>query len=441
MYEAAWRKPNSAIYYIAPFIKQAKEIIWVNGRLPNGIDRRAISHIDKQELRITLKNDSFIKVDGSDNYDNWAGIEPDLVVLDEFRSFRPQFYEVMNPNRGPRDAPLVIVGTPPVIVPATRDMEEHQYLQLWKLAVELQKRGLARALHFPSTTNDKKEALTRFFAEEHEKLISLGQEDVWRREYLAEFVQSSTVSIFPVPSVFDDAKLIKPHAEVMHMIHKRSKDIEFGVIADPASSSCFGVLFCAFDKYSSTVYYLGELYEKRQENMTARKMWARIKVKCEDLKIPMERAQFIYDEAASWWRNELNELLRGTSLVWLPSRKKEIGKEDGIALMKDMFMQAKCVISDDCEHFVWEAKNAHLVSKMGILVPKKADDHLLDPARYWNTQIGLNFTNAPALTTPENVSMQERLYRSPKELEPSMMDDIGDLPYDDAEFFDDIEAF
>lgn len=436
--EMALMEDNAAIYYIAPYIKQAKEIIWVNGRLPKALPPEVFTHVDKQELRITLANGSFIKVDGSDNHDNWAGISPHGVVLDEFRSFKPQFYEVMNPNRGPMNAPLIIIGTPPRVIPGVPEEEQSQYLKLWNLAVAEEKKGKAKAIHYPSTVNDSSPHLAEFFEEERLKLESMGMEDIYRQEYLAEFVVSSSISIFPTPKVFDEKRLVKPHQEIIHDLARRSKDLEWGVIADPASSSCFGVIFAAYDKYKSHVYYLDELYEKKQSEMTSDRMWDQIQKKAYDLFPFPDRWNYLYDEAATWWMNELTQRY-GTP--WIPSQKRQQKKEDGIALLKDMFIGGYCTLSDRCENLKWEILNYHLIARGGQLVPVKADDHLIDPCRYWNTFIGINLNGVEKIETPENVGFHERLYSQGDRVESSGMGEMEGIPYLEDELYGDFDGF
>jgi hypothetical protein len=104
-------------YYFAPEQKQAKEILWASNRLqtfgPAGyIDGKP----NETEMRIWLTNGSFIKVDGSDNFNAYRGIEPHSAVYDEFRDFRPEFHKVMGPNLAPHEAQLLICTTPPELL-------------------------------------------------------------------------------------------------------------------------------------------------------------------------------------------------------------------------------------------------------------------------------------------------------------------------------------
>lgn len=203
---ALWRRallnPGSSCYYICPELKQAKEIIWKSRdrrgrlRIQEFGPAEFISSIDNTELRINLKNGSFIKVDGSDNFDAWAGISPHFVVLDEFRSFKPEFYDVMNPNRATFDAPMIIIGTPPENIWIDKDTP-HQYVEL---AHEAQLDMLATGASFfikRASWDNPDPIIQKFLASEKKTLFRRGKEATWWREYGAELVSGGERKVFP----------------------------------------------------------------------------------------------------------------------------------------------------------------------------------------------------------------------------------------------------
>ncbi len=113
-----WRwcltNPGSACYYLAPFQKQAREILWANRRMPYFGPAKYVAKVSDQEMRITFKNGSFIKCDGSDNYEAYRGITPKgPCIYEEFKDFRPEFHEGFEPNLAAHGSPLIIIGTPP----------------------------------------------------------------------------------------------------------------------------------------------------------------------------------------------------------------------------------------------------------------------------------------------------------------------------------------
>jgi hypothetical protein len=193
---------NVSCYYICPEAKHAREIVW------ESVDRRGrkriqgfgpaefIEHIDNQNLRITFKNGSFIKVDGSDNVDAWAGISPHFLVLDEFRSFRPEFLPVMNPNRATFDAPMIVIGTPPEQLWLDRETPHH-YVELAKETREEMGEGMPSFwIHRPSWDNPDP-IIQAFLKTEKATLLRKGREYEWLREYGAELVPGSARKVFP----------------------------------------------------------------------------------------------------------------------------------------------------------------------------------------------------------------------------------------------------
>lgn len=202
-----WRyallNPNSSCYYICPEAKQAKEIVWKSkdrsGRLRiQGFGpSEFIDNIQNDELRITFKNGSFIKVDGSDNFDAWAGISPNFIVLDEFRSFKPEFYSVMNPNRATFDAPMLIIGTPPDRIWITPDIM-HQYVEIARETQYEMATSPDESFWIKRPSWDNPDPLIhKFLRKEKKRLERRNKMDEWWREYGAEVVQGGANKVFP----------------------------------------------------------------------------------------------------------------------------------------------------------------------------------------------------------------------------------------------------
>ncbi len=231
-----WRwallNPNSACYYICPIIKQAREIIWESknrqgrDRLPQFGSSEFIESIDNTEMRITFKNGSFIKVDGSDNFDAWAGISPNFIVLDEFRSFKPEFYGVMNPNRAVFNAPMIIMGTPPEQIWIDKD-NEHQYIEIAKeIRMDMLEGGDSFWIKRPSWDNPDP-VIQRFLAAEKKRLFRRGKQDEWFREYGAELVPGGSSKIFR--KFISDPTMpmshVVPHSEMVGYLLKEQNVI------------------------------------------------------------------------------------------------------------------------------------------------------------------------------------------------------------------------
>lgn len=115
----AWRWagmfPGSHIYYYAPEQKQAKEILWAPQIIQNFGPREYLTgKPNDTEMRVNFKNGSYIKLDGSDNFDSVRGISSaHLFFLDERRDFKKEFFPAFDPNRARFMAPVISTSTPP----------------------------------------------------------------------------------------------------------------------------------------------------------------------------------------------------------------------------------------------------------------------------------------------------------------------------------------
>lgn len=365
---ALWRwallNPGSACYYLAPQQKQAKEIIWAANRIQNFGPKKYIQKVDNTELRIRFTNGSFIKVDGSDNYESYRGITPDFVVYDEFKDFNPKFHEGMEPNRAVKNAPLVIIGTPPA--------RECQYTVL---ADEYKERADSYWIRMDSYTNPH--TSKPWLDIEKEKLTKRGELDVWEREYEARFIRGGAGSIFPMVS---KERHSVPHSQIAMEIKRDLNKLEWYCITDPGTTTCFAALFACINPYTKKVYILDEIYEKDQSQTSVRSIYPKLDSKMGEF-YPTgdidDDWYKCYDEAAAWFATEVIHQY-GTS--FFPTQKHLNKKEHGLSIIKDMLLHDLVVISDRCKNLFWEMENYVKDDKGNI--PKK-DDHLIDCLRYF----------------------------------------------------------
>ena len=112
-----WRhallNPGSSCYYVTPEMTHGRSLVWTDPRLVGFGPGKYVSKVNSNEMLIRFKNQSFIKIIGSENYAAANGLRPSFLVYDEFCEFHPSFHETMNPNRIVRKCPLLIIGTPP----------------------------------------------------------------------------------------------------------------------------------------------------------------------------------------------------------------------------------------------------------------------------------------------------------------------------------------
>lgn len=370
-------------YYFTPFQNQGREIVWANRRLQTFGPSKYIESINEAEMRIRFKNGSFIKVDGSDNFDKYRGPNPYGAVYDEFRDFRREFHPAFGPNLATHEAPLLINGTPP-----ERDIEHYD-----AMLKECRTESDSAYFNYPSWANPhvSKDWLRR----EKRKLYARGDGDEWEREYGAKKFRGGKNSILPM---FDaptedkpHTKHVRPHAEIMAEIGRDKHKLLWQVVCDPGNASVFGVLFRAVNPYTKKVYRLDEIYEREQANTSTSKIIPRIRSMKDEL-YPGWRAHGIewrqtYDEAATWFQTEASASFEE---YFFPTRKALHDKNQGISLLKDQLLQGLTVISDRCINFINEYQN-YIRDANGQ--PIKENDHLIDCDRYGNAAAGLFLTS------------------------------------------------
>ena len=361
LYRWALSNPGKSCYYISPFQKQSKEIIWANNRLQTFADKKYISSINKSEMRITLHNGSFIKCDGSDNFEAYRGIDPGMVVYEEFKDFKPEFHIAMDPNLSVHNAPLIIIGTPP----------DHD-CQFTELAEECRRDPDKFFIEEPTSNNPH--INKEWLAKKRLELMSRGEWDVWEREYLGKYIKGGANKIFPMLS----EDIVKPHQQVINLIKPDVKKLWKCIMADPAGASVFGVLFVMINPYSKMIYLLDEIYETRQSHMTVDSVGSRIIEKRNQYWYPRSDDDwyFGHDEAATWWANELRDRFDINSM---PTSKSQHKKEEGLSLIKDILLYGRLVMSDRCEKTFWELDN-YIKDRKGK-IPKE-NDHQIDNFRY-----------------------------------------------------------
>lgn len=100
------------VYYVAPYLKMAKGIMWK--MLKQAIPPANIAEKNEQELRITLKGyNSTIHLHGADNIDSLRGISISFLAVDEIQDVPIELIDtVLRPAMGDQMADGLYCGTP-----------------------------------------------------------------------------------------------------------------------------------------------------------------------------------------------------------------------------------------------------------------------------------------------------------------------------------------
>lgn len=196
--------PRQKCYIIAPFRTLADEIYLKSHFLHDIIPRDWLLDGDrgfsKSELRFYYKNGSYIKIDGADNEATVRGYKPTRLACDEFQDWKEEVWSGMEPNLLAHNATALLVGTPPDrpnVYTKQADffkarMAEGNKEYLW----------VRRTIYDnPRIPRDRVETLRKGF-------IERGEEAIWRREYMAEFIPGGATSIFPQ---FNESDHVRPY--------------------------------------------------------------------------------------------------------------------------------------------------------------------------------------------------------------------------------------
>lgn len=382
--------PNARIYYFCPERKQVKKTFW--DKLLRFLPEELVAEDGKNiaDLTVTLFNGSKIICDGSDNIDSARGISADLLLIDEFKDFNPEFwFEVGEPSLSATKGRALFLGTPP-----KRSNKNYEgYIHIANSCKEDKSLG---AWHkFPTSVNPAQslERLNRI----KKRLEDMGMIDVWMREYEAEIVEGGADAIFPM---FTEVAHCRSRAQLIKDIEKDRHKLDWYVIVDPGTTTCFAALICALNPYNKMLYVLDEVYEKRMEYTSTQMIWPIIEQKMQRWYPGSEHNIWtrVYDEAAAWFANEMAYQY---NLGFMATSKAHNKKEEGLSLIKDQMLKRKILINnEDCPNLVLEIKGYMKDDKGEI--PKK-DDHAIDCIRYMNGACNYMF-----LVTQEPIMVNDK---------------------------------
>lgn len=422
--------PNSAIYIVGPKQKTQAEIIWHSGYLRNMAPRELLRPEDpfnQNQLRAWFDNGSFIKIDGSDNEDDLRGYKPDLLIIDEFKDWKRSAYQAMEPNLKAKNATVIILGTPPDA--------ECFYTQMREWVMTESTKGNPRCFYMELPTSSNPHIDKELLEETRLSMVARGEEAIWEREYMARFVHGGALSIFPR---FSTSGHVREPKIIRDYIEKDRHKLQWYCISDPGTATVFAVLFMAINPYTGQVFILDEIYERDRALCSTSQIWERIVKIADELYPEPEAWNFIYDEAAAWFANEVNDKY---NVALMPTAKRDRVKENEISLIRDVMRMAnKLVVSEECKNFIFEVRN-YVTDEKGKY--PRVNDHLIDAFRYGMAAANYELVStldpevAKALNRDENPNrtFADDVKAWQKEADPFCdIDDILEIPEEDSDW-------
>lgn len=381
---AAIEHPGWACYLYAFERNQAYEVHWSD---PTSSIRAMIPRefllgeesINKTDLRITLDNGSFIKLDGIDSSTGKRGIKPNILGADEIQEWPEDGYVAMYPNLIAKSAKIIKVGTPPDA--------ENFYIRLRAFVLDEIKKGNKRYFytelptwHSPRMPKEEIEQIRKEFS-------ARGEEAAFRREYGAEYVPGGASAIYPNWS----KEFVKEHDVLLAVLNRDKHKLHWYAIFDPGTTTTFAALFACHNPYTNDLYLLDEIYERDPKQTRTVPVWLeadRIKATLYP-NSPRDIWRNYYDEAAAWF---LGEVSYNFGVALFPTQKATATKLSNISLIKDIMAHNKLHVSQKCVNFVTEIES-YCLDKNGNL--PKLHDHLMDCLNYLVAACGYTFIGRP----------------------------------------------
>lgn len=192
------KRPYGRYFYIAPFLKQAKQIAWDYFKHYTGAllhvnigTEQAPQYIDavrtnEVEPSVTLPNGAKIFICGADNPDALRGTYADGVVLDEYGDIKPNVYnEIIRPMLVSRQGWVLFFGTP---------KGQNQFFDIYQHAVEEHAKNPNGEWWAGMYRADETGVIA---PEELAKIKEQTPENTYRQEYLCDFAAAAEDALFP----------------------------------------------------------------------------------------------------------------------------------------------------------------------------------------------------------------------------------------------------
>jgi len=188
-------KENARFSYVAPFLKQAKQVSW------DYLKRFALtipgSRANESDLSVDFPNKSRVRLYGSDNGEAMRGLYFDGVVMDEVADMRMETWpEIIRPALADRKGWCLFIGTPKGL---------NQFHDLYQHAIKDDKwyGGMYRV--------DETDVLDD---EELELAKDTMTDNQYRQEFLCDFSASIDNALITIDKVTDAAAIVRNQGDV-----------------------------------------------------------------------------------------------------------------------------------------------------------------------------------------------------------------------------------
>lgn len=340
--DASWRVgsiyPNAVIYLCYPTIAQGIEVVWEERRLQTCDSKndymfeKYVEKVDEVRHTVRFVNGSFIKLMGTWSDYKGRGTQPDFLIFDEFQDCKSDYIEAVDPNLGAKaHSKCIIMGTPP---------KKRNHYEDWFERIANNPRG--KSFHYTSYANTSLPHLKKWLDNKKIELVKAGKEDVWLREYMAEFCYSSSDRVLP------DAKFYEK-SEIDQKARYFAYNDRIPILAISVHKNYFCCILAVLLK-RKLVFVMDHLIVKQVWNQSFAEMYPKLSEKTKELQdfCHQKMRRIVWDES-----NSFTDIISGFSKC----RKDFKWQDRGIPILKEMMMKEKIFLCEEIADFGIECQN------------------------------------------------------------------------------------
>jgi hypothetical protein len=340
--KAAWKAanlaPNRVVYACYPTIAAGIDITWDERRLQtcdlknDSMFDKYVEKVDDNKHIVRFVNGSFIKLIGTWTEARGRGRQPDFMFCDEFQDCNADYIEASDSDLAAKPhAQCLFMGTPP---------NKRNHYESWWERVTGNPRG--KAFHLTSYDNVALPHLKEWLDNKKTELIKAGKEDVWLREYMAEFCYSSSDRVLP------DAKFLEPEE-----IDLKVRSFVLGDRIPVLAISVHPTYFCCILAVllpRKMVFVVDHLIFPQVWDKAFSEMYPELneKVKLLQDNCGKKIRNLVWDESGSF-----ADVISGFS----PCRKDVKWQDRGIPLLRELMIKDKILFSRNVADFGLECQN------------------------------------------------------------------------------------